>query len=642
MRGIAGVIRLSPSAADPATAFADLVSTFPVAAAGAVTRSLVTADACLARIATAVVPEDRLDTQPLRLPDGALLATTARLRNRAALAAEFGWAPAALTSKADSEFVASAYARWGEDCPRHLDGPFALVVWQPVARRLFCATDRVASSPIYYTRTPRGFAFASTLNALLSLPGQTRRLDRAAFAAVVANVPADDEATLYEGISRLRGAHALSVDAAGLRTWRCRENEPPPLLELPSDADYVAAMREQLTAALRRSLRPMPGQVGLLLSGGLDSSAVAAIAGRLLADEGRRLQCIHILPRGTDRYRYSHTDLDETRYVRALQAFAPHLDFHFVETTSQPAPRAAWDDYFAENRAPFDSLLATETGLDSHLDRLDARLLLDGLGGNHVVSLEALPSGYLSHLALTGCWLKWWHETRAHARLHGRSWRALVRHTAINPWKHRLRGRAHASVFRESPLTFLHPEIRRQTGIDDRKRAFHERWFGPPLDLRRRLTATVHEWAALTIAPRPSVCSAAPMRRVSEQPLYDRQLNAFCLSLPFAQQVRDGCDRRLLREAMRGLLPEEIRQRVTRGLLQPEFQTNFTRAEPMLREELARLGSSALERELLDCERLRQLWPARDRAPSFRHEAQLVKALVTAAFLRWHERHGGE
>lgn len=641
MRGIVGVIRFTPAG----PALAPMLELMLTAMAGpsdrTPARKTVSADACLAATATPVVPEDSSDSQPLALPEGAWLVTSARLRNREDLAAQFAWPSSSLRDRADSEFVAEAYLRWGEQCPAHLEGPFALAVWQPAARRLFGATDRVASSPLYFAEIPGGVAFASTLNALFALPGRTARLNRSAFAAYLANIPTDEEETFYEGISRLRGGHALTFEAGAVRTWRYREPIVPPLLELANDADYVAALREQLTAAVRRSLRPMGGQVGLLLSGGLDSSAVAAVAGRLLADEGRRLQCIHILPRGSDRYGYSHTELDETRYARSLQAFAPHIDFHFVETVSEPAPRAAWAAYFAENRAPFESLLSRDSTLPPVLERLDVRLLLDGVGGNHILSLEALPSGYLAHLALTGQWATWWHESRAHSRLHGRPWRTLLRHTAINPWKQRLRGGPPAASFADSPLRFLHPSIRASCRIDERKRAFRARWSSPPVDLRARLTATVHEWTTLSLTPRASVCPAEPTRHFSCQPLYDRRLNAFCLSVPLTQHVRDGWDRRLLREAMRGLLPDEIRLRVTRGLMQPEFQSNLTAAAPLLQAELAQLGSSALERELLDCTAIRHLAAQGLDQPSLRHDQLLVKTLVAAAFLRWHEQNGG-
>lgn len=642
MRGIAGVIQLRPTGPAAADALAALLTGVPVHAARAELGRAETAAAAFARFATRILPQDFHDRQPLTLPDGGLLATTALLRNRAALAAEFGWTSEIAATRAESDFVAAAYQRWGEECPRHLEGAFALAVWQPARRRLFCATDLVASTPLYYSHQDGRFAFASTLNALLALPGVDRRLHRPAFANLVALIPTDDEQTLYTGVRRLRGAHALALDESGARQWRYVAVAAPPVLTLASDADYAAAMREQLRAAVQRSLRPMPGQVGLLLSGGLDSSSVAAVAGRLLAEQGRRLQCIHLLPRGDDRYRLPHTVLDETSYVRQLEAHSPHIDFHYVETTSRPAERAAWDDYFATHRAPFPSLLATETSLDPLLDRLDVRLLLDGLGGNHVVSLEALPSGYLAHLALTMRWRDWWRETRAHSRLHDRPWRWLVRHTAINPWKLRLRGRAHPSVFRGSTMQLLHPEFRRTSGVDERKRAARERWFGPPVDLRQRLTATVHEWVTHAILPPPSVCPPTPLRRLSSHPLYDRHLSAFCLSLPFDQQVRDGWDRRLLREAMRGWLPESVRLRTTRGLLQPEFQSNFTRAEPLLRAEMSVLGSSALERELLDLSALRALWHQQQVAPpSLARELQLMSGLSAAAFLRWHEGHGG-
>ena len=72
---------------------------------------------------------------------------------------------------------------------------------------------------------------------------------------------------------------------------------------------------------------------------------------------------------------------------------------------STPAPRAAWDDYFADNFVPFTSILASDPAVERTLSNLDISILMDGIGGNHVASLEAFTGGYLAHLAVSGRWL---------------------------------------------------------------------------------------------------------------------------------------------------------------------------------------------------------------------------------------------
>lgn len=578
------------------------------------------------------------DQQPLTTRNGGVMVTVAYLQNRAALAAAFGWSSTEASAKSDSGFVLAAFERWGEACPVHLEGIFSLAVWLPRAQRFFCAVNRRAIHPIYYWRQGNQFAFASTLSGLFALPAVSRRLNVGIFAEQFANLPADSAETLYTDVSRVRNAHGLVVDAREVRAQRYWTPSPPAVVRLRTDADYVDAMRAHLTAAVRSSLRPVPGNVGLLLSGGLDSSAVAVTAGGLLAAEGRRLQAIHLVPAPGNRYHDPNLELDESGYVRHLQAHAPHIDFHFTPANSTPVPRAAWDDYFADNCAPFASILARDPAFDAAVERLNISQLLDGTGGNHVVSLEAFPSGYLSHLAVSGRWLAWWREARGHSRVYSRSFRFLARHTAIDPIKRLLRRKPPPPPARA--VQWLHPDLRARTGIDERLRATFDFWHRPQVAFRRHLHGMVNVWAGLRVGTPPSVFARRPVHWIVRQPLFDRALNEFCLSVPFDQQVRDGWDRRLLREAMRGLLPEEVRLRKLRGFPQPEFQRNFTLAQPMLREELERMGSSALVRELLDYDRVVALWRRREAEPGFRHELVLAKCIGTGAFLRWHERHG--
>ncbi len=595
----------------------------------------------LAYAAQHLIPTDLADLQPLRTQRTiGILVTIAYLRNHEELALDFGWSQTEAATKPDSAFVLAAFERWGDSSPAHLEGSFAMAVWQPREQRFFCAVSDGGAHPIYYWQEGKRFIFASSLGGLFAHPDIPRRLNAAVFAEQFANIPADSADTLYHGIRRVRYGHALVIGANGaIHTHPYRVSAPPTVLRLRSDGEYIEAMRSQLTAAVRRSLRTLPGNVGLLLSGGLDSSSVAAIAGQILADEGRRLQAIHIVPQQGNRYQIPLLELDESAAVRSLQAHAPHIDFHFTTANSQPASREAWDDYFTDNFAPFESLLSSDADIEQTLQKLDISLLIDGVGGNHVVSLEALASGYLAHLAISGRWPAWWREARGHRRVYGRSLRFLARHAAINPIKRVLRGRpAPRSATRT--IDFLHPSLRASTKMTERFDACYDYWSRPKFDFRSHLHEIINVWQSLYVGTPASVFSRQPARRIYDRPLFDRRLAEFCLSLPFDQQVRDGWDRRLLREAMRGMLPEDVRLRVKRGYPQPEFQRNFSVAKPMLKEELDRMGSSSMVREFLDYDRLLAHWQLCETQPTLNHELVLVKGIVAGAFLRWHERLG--
>ena len=297
--------------------------------------------------------DDPREIQPLASRDGVrVLVTDARLDNREELAHHFDWNASEAAALPDSAFVLAAYEKWGEFCPAHLGGRFAFALWQPRERRLFCAIDRLGLSPLYYSHRDGVFAFATTLKGILARPQISHRFNERVLAEISVGLRRPSSETLYAEVSRIAGGHAMSVDAAGIRLTRYWHPELRPVLRLRSDADYVEAFRAEVKSAIRRSIQRIPGEVGLFLSGGLDSSAVAVIASELLAEHGRRLRAIHLVPTTSNRYAPTARELDESRFVRELQARAPKIDFHFVPAHTVSSPLETWDDFFSDHHVP--------------------------------------------------------------------------------------------------------------------------------------------------------------------------------------------------------------------------------------------------------------------------------------------------
>lgn len=637
MSGIAGTIDLSPTA-PPAVGLPAMLEAMQL---HPMMRQAQRHDraAAFGRIAFPPSLTPGADPAPWLLHDGEIFVCIARLDNRPQLAAAFGWADDDVSAKPDELFVRQAYERWGEACPERLEGTFALASWQPQRRRLFCAVDCRGVYPLYYRHTSNQFAFASTLRGLLAAPGVSRELDARAFANHLVGLRPLSGATLYRDASLLLGGHTLTWDPSGLRLARYWNPSPSRVLELATDADYLAAFREEFTAAVRRSLQHADGDVGLLLSGGLDSSAIAAVAGRILAGRGRRLQAFHAVPRAGARHAVAKRELAESSHVRLLQAHAPHIDFHFVPAPAELAPRDEWDRFFADHLVPFESLLTARNRSREQLyaDR-GLSLLMTGMGGNLAVSPEAFGGRYFEHLAVSSQWGRWWRETRAYAASQSHPWRTLVRHTAINPWKRLLRGRPPAHALHPPAFALMQPAFRAHTEIEARYREHVASFDQPPRDYRAYLQRVIIAQFTQHLGVSPSVIGREPPRLIMRSPLFDRQLNEFCLALPFDQQFRAGWDRRLLRESMRGLLPEALRLRVTRGFPQPEFQHLVAAAGPLLSSEIERLRASPIVREYFDWEQLRQAWAHRDQGASLVRDHTLVRYVTAAAFLDWHAR----
>ena len=187
-------------------------------------------------------------------------------------------------SEGDSEVILKAYAEWGEDCPQHLQGVFAFAIWNTRTQQLFMARDRFGVKPFYYSINRHSVRFASTSQALLAGGEVDTAIDPVALhyhLTLHAVVPAPR--TLLHGLRKLRPGHSLSFKLSGehrlRRYWQL--DTAPPVDDL-SEWEWIDAVHDELRKAVarRRAIADVP--VGILLSGGLDSSLLVA----LLAEAG--------------------------------------------------------------------------------------------------------------------------------------------------------------------------------------------------------------------------------------------------------------------------------------------------------------------------------------------------------------------
>ncbi len=189
-------------------------------------------------------------------------------------------------SEGDTEVILKAYAEWGELCVEHLIGMFAFALWNRRERTLFLARDRLGIKPLYYSRTPRAFRFASNSQALLAAPDVDATIDPVGLhhqLTLHAVIPAPR--TILQGIGKLAPATTLTIDAQGNQRsrvyWRLNAQRPA---EPRTEAEWTEAVHDALRLAVRRRLDIADVPVGVLLSGGLDSSLLVA----LLAESGVR------------------------------------------------------------------------------------------------------------------------------------------------------------------------------------------------------------------------------------------------------------------------------------------------------------------------------------------------------------------
>jgi asparagine synthase (glutamine-hydrolysing) len=187
-------------------------------------------------------------------------------------------------SHGDTEVILKAYAEWGDGCVARLNGMFAFAIWDERAQMLFMARDRMGIKPLYYSIDPQRIRFASTPQALLAAGGVDTRIDSTALHhqfTLHAVVPAPR--TLLRGVRKVQPAHSLSIDTRGVQRERQYWNLIARRPATPrSDDEWIDRVHSALRTAVKRRLDIADVPVGVLLSGGLDSSLLVG----LLAEAG--------------------------------------------------------------------------------------------------------------------------------------------------------------------------------------------------------------------------------------------------------------------------------------------------------------------------------------------------------------------
>jgi asparagine synthase (glutamine-hydrolysing) len=196
------------------------------------------------------------------------------LYNRDDLRSELGEFSVSAASD-DAELVLAAYQRWGEDFLKRLRGAFALIIWDSSREVLLCLRDPIGTYPMFYAETKDGLLVSSSMDALIRQPHFSAGVNRAALADFMLDRFPMMEETFFESVSRVPPGHVLRVTRQGRNSFRYWDPAPDGTVKWLT-RDEVERFDELLDQAVHRCLSL--GPAGILLSGGLDSVSVAAVA----------------------------------------------------------------------------------------------------------------------------------------------------------------------------------------------------------------------------------------------------------------------------------------------------------------------------------------------------------------------------
>jgi asparagine synthase (glutamine-hydrolysing) len=522
---------------------------------------LIDGPAALGHALLATTPEALAEPMPLRHAEsGCVISADVRLDNRKDLIAALGIAAGGAVI-GDGALILAAYRKWGVDCPAQLLGDFAFVIWDARRQRLFAARDKVGMRQLIYHHAPgKLFACASDAAALLAQPEVPRRLNEARIADFLEQMEASDAtSTFFEGLFRLPPAHALTVENGALRVWCYWQLTAPPIIVRPRDADYADAFLDVFSQAVGARLRS-PDPVGAMLSGGIDSGSVVAVAAQRLRAAGHP-------PLATFSAIDHAPDCRESAAVHAAVGFIPHLAPRLVSTAEPCAFRDAVADLTREESDPFDGHMAMIRALYVSAQGAGIKVMLDGVSGDTTLPTGDMIAFHLAHGRIGAAWS----EARAQERfwsgqINGAMAMRAAAKRALQPgWLRRLRERRWdaAEAERAARHSLVHPDLARRINLPARRlaNARHLR-VGTGCDQVSQARRMLHPYVIAGRERYDRVAAACGIE--PRDPFLDVRLLEFCLSLPPEQIHAEGWPKWLLRRAMGGMLPDPVRWKTGR------------------------------------------------------------------------------
>lgn len=465
-------------------------------------------------------------------------------------------------SRSDTEVILHLYEEYGEDCVQHLHGMFAFALWDGDRRRLLLARDRLGIKPLYYSVTPHALLFASEMKGLLADPAVNRSIDETAVRRFLSFRYVPGEATLFQGIRKLPPGHCLLVEAGRIGEPRQYWDLVFPLAkaDLPF-REAASRLRELLQRSVVEHLQAdVP--IGVLLSGGVDSTAVLALAAKAAAG---RLQTFTVGFDGA---------ADERPFARSV---AQHFQTRHHEVTLNAEdfwsylPSYAWHMEEPVHEPPAIALHQV-----SRLARTHVKVLLSGEGGDEAFA------GYpeYPHLLDVERVARWLGPARHAAAVLGSLAARCLKHPGLERYSAALDLPLEQHYFSRTagPTTFfnaraesvLQPAFLHTTGIDPAPRLLGNlprRPAGQTL-LDRLLYVDTKTWLPddlLIKADRMTMANSVELR----VPLLDHRVLEFAASLRPEFKVKGHETKRVLRAAVADAIPREVLLRRKAGFPVP-------------------------------------------------------------------------
>jgi len=505
-----------------------------------------------------VTPESAAETQPLAHPSGFVTVFDGRLDNREELLANLQQCQGLSSASPDPALVLAAYDAWGERFPEHLNGDFALALYDPRQRQLLLARDAIGHRPLYYCSQGNLFIFASEIKAILAHPQVTPRPDEHILSHYLLGGldQSHQDLTYFEGIRSLPPSHQAILTSQGLVCRQYWDFDLSRQIRYQSFEEYAAAFRHLFEQAVRRRLRSA-NPVSISVSGGLDSSAVFC-----MAQDIRKSAPDDYPPlTGVTGIYLDGSPADEKEFIRELEQ-RNGIPIHQVPMGPLTYLTDRAKEIWYTETPDIDHQKSNTDKIWSHIIHNGSRVLMGGGWGDQMVA----GLGYTADLVDRGHWGEALRHIRQFSRWfkYANPWPFLylfflyqIKYHAPEAWITRLRqwrGKLSWDCHDQPWFT----QSFRKWAYEPTPGTRGKKPFSS--NHARFLYDTVRNQYYLKTLEKGNKLGASFGLELAT-PFLDRDLVAFLMAIPGDMVCRQGIPKAILREAMQGVLPEAIRER---------------------------------------------------------------------------------
>lgn len=480
-----------------------------------------------------------------------------RLDNRPSLLQQTG-APADCS---DTILLLHAWNKWKEACVTHLEGEFAICIWDKIRQQCFLATDHIGFRSLYYYDSPEVFIFCSEQKGVETFKPSPARFNEVSLIEYFfrQSCPA---ATYDADVWNLCGGNTL-VLANGIMSIRKYWEPAGGKYKFRKDKDWQECLRTLIYEAVSNRLNT-DKPVGITLSGGLDSSVIACVLSDILQKKNKPLYAFSsILPE-----KHHPEEEDERRYIDVIGRHCPNLIQTYVTANSY---------------GPFDGIVAaferdeTFPNVFYYMDHaiLDAAkeskvaLLYTGFGGDHWVSWKGNPVIY--NLVKKGRLLRAWKLIKQFSDKEGKKISAIIKRELI------------AQSAKQKEKETVQTPYLQDLFFQKYSRGLS---FSSVSDITAHMCDNLRSGRTGLL---PAILAKRNERfgMQSAVPLLDKKIMEFMIDIPMHLFVKGGYKRSLIRYAMQGTVPSEVLWRKDKGMYSPDYISRIHHQRDYI-EEIAR------------------------------------------------------